>query len=145
MMVFHFLILALFLKSLLSFSDFSFTTISLSGSIFPTIFTLSFYILLHPIHRKISSNSLCPFYISLSIFPPLVSLLFSFPDSLPSVSCSMPPYQRLGVVVLACMITMTALDSLHVHGLPLLSSQFFQLMAGQTDEGLCSLSHSLAL
>lgn len=57
----------------------------------------------------------------------------------------MAPYQRLGVVVLACMITTTALDSLHVHGLPLLSSQFFQLMAGQTDEGLCSLSHKLSL
>lgn len=121
----------------------SFTTISLSGSLFTAVVTFSFVILLSVIHLKISSNFLCLLHRTSHI--PSASLLFSFLSSLPSVSWFMPPYRRLGMVLLACTIATTALDSLHLRGLPLLSSQFFQLMAGRTEEGLYSLSHNLPL
>lgn len=128
-----------------SFSDFSFTAVSLSGSIFPTILTFSFLILLFPTHLKVSSNSLCLFYINLSVFSPLVPLLSSFPSSLLYVSWSMPPPWWLGKVLLARMNAITALDNLHLCRLPLVSSQFFQLMVGWKDEGLYGLSHNLPL
>lgn len=42
-------------------------------------------------------------------------------------------------------IAMTALGSLLPHAVPLLSSQFLQFLAGQTEEGLYHLSHKLPL